>query len=107
MDPCHVGAFNSQRREDLKRKNGVIINTGGRQPWGMTKVKIAENRIKYEKPKEEWSTIELQPVFSPAVCSPIDLLVEKKKELEVLKRDLENIHTLILKRRRELSQNVP
>ncbi|KAL3895305.1 MAG: hypothetical protein SGCHY_004782 [Lobulomycetales sp.] len=96
---------------EILRKNGCIVNTGGKISREELRRRIKENKENYESTKEEWESIELpkhlgrpipppKPNLAPALSkeknSKMHQLVEKKKkELSALRKELAEVELLI------------
>ncbi|KAJ3173753.1 hypothetical protein HDU88_002842 [Geranomyces variabilis] len=84
VDPLVIGAKNALiQGSDVKRKNGFIVNSGGKVTKEEKLRRIKENREKYELPEEVWKAIEL-----PVNEDPAKVLAEKQQLLESLQTQL-------------------
>ncbi|KAJ3287335.1 hypothetical protein HK104_008651 [Borealophlyctis nickersoniae] len=101
IDPLVIGRINAQKQGDhIKRKNGFIVNSGGKLSREEKLKRIKENKEKYELPEEVWSAIEL-----PRRDDPAQLLEQKRQTLAKLKEELEVIRVLIVAKRAEMEEN--
>ncbi|OBZ85093.1 hypothetical protein A0J61_06856 [Choanephora cucurbitarum] len=63
IDPKVVGAKNALiQGPDIKRKNGCIVNTGGKVSREELKRRIVANKAAYEIPESEWKSIVLPKI---------------------------------------------
>ncbi|ORX79686.1 hypothetical protein BCR32DRAFT_281187 [Anaeromyces robustus] len=108
IDPYVIGKINSQKQgPNIRRKNGFIINTGGKLSREDIRRKIQENKENYELPKEEWSKIVLpnrEVVIKNKVQEAIN---EKREKLNKLEDELDSVLKAIVNRRRELRGMIP
>ncbi|KAJ3214975.1 hypothetical protein HDU67_000992 [Dinochytrium kinnereticum] len=91
IDPIHVREHNL-KREGVTRKNGFIINTGDKMSKEELKKKVEENRKRYELPVEEWNSITL-----PKWDAALQMIIEKRKELATLEKELNIVRQQLLK----------
>ncbi len=98
IDPVIIGQKNSLET-NVKRKGGIIINTGGK----LTRQELNE-RLKSNKQYEEkgWESIivpiaksNLEKELKPAVDSKRELLKEKKELLIEYKQELQDVQSRI------------
>jgi len=103
IDPYEIGKINSQKQgPNIKRKNGFIINTGGKLSREDIRRKIQENKENYELPEEVWSKIVLpnrEVVIKNKVQEAIN---ERREKLNKLEDELDSVLKAIVNRRREL-----
>jgi len=108
IDPYEIGKINSQKQgPNIRRKNGFIINTGGKLSREDIKRKIQENKENYELPEEVWSKIVLpnrEVVIKNKVQEAIN---ERREKLNKLEDELDSILKQIVNRRRELRGMAP
>jgi len=108
IDPYEIGKINSQKQgPNIRRKNGFIINTGGKLSREDIKRKIQENKENYELPEEVWSKIVLpnrEVVIKNKVQEAIN---ERRERLNKLEDDLDSVLKAIVNRRRELRGMIP
>lgn len=103
IDPYLIGKINSQKQyPGIRRKNGFIVNTGGKLSKAELKKRKQENKEKYEMPESEWKKIVL-PSRELVVKNKVQEEIQKRRnELNKLEEDLEILLKKILKRRREI-----
>jgi len=108
IDPYVIGKINSQKQgPNIKRKNGFIINTGGKLSREDIKRKIQENKENYELPEEVWSKIVLpnrEVVIKNKVQEAIN---ERRQKLNNLEDELDSVLKAIVNRRRVLRGMTP
>jgi len=108
IDPYEIGKINSQKQgPNIRRKNGFIINTGGKLSREDIKRKIQENKENYELPEEVWSKIVLpnrEVVIKNKVQEAIN---ERRERLNKLEDELDSVLKAIVNRRRELRGMIP
>ncbi|KAJ3035863.1 hypothetical protein HDV00_003336 [Rhizophlyctis rosea] len=96
IDPLIIGEINSQKQGDhIKRKNGFIVNLGGKLTREEKLKRIKENKEKYELPESEWQKIELPRRDDPAI-----VLETKRATLADLRKQLEEVREELALRRR-------
>ncbi|KAI8065675.1 hypothetical protein BC940DRAFT_241116 [Gongronella butleri] len=79
IDPKVVGEKNSKiQGPHVKRKNNTIVNTGTKLSREALRERVAKNKIKYELPKEVWSSITLADVRSQLTID--ELLADDRDE---------------------------
>ncbi|ORX56566.1 hypothetical protein BCR36DRAFT_367535 [Piromyces finnis] len=101
IDPYEIGKINSQKQgPNIRRKNGFIINTGGKLSREDIKRKIQENKENYELPEEVWSKIVLPN-------REVVTINEKRQKLNKLEEELDSVLKQIVNRRRELRGMTP
>ncbi|KAI9197446.1 uncharacterized protein BJ171DRAFT_570679 [Polychytrium aggregatum] len=102
IDPYTIGAINAQKTGDhIVRKNGFIINTGGKVSRKELLEKIQRNKELYELPKEEWDSI----VIARKEEGPISVLDRKKRELREAEEELAQIKVRIAEIRERMSKH--
>ncbi len=75
IDPLVIGRANALKQgENVKRKNGCIVNTGNKLTREELKRKIQENKENYEVEESVWATIELPKYDDPTLSKTFDLL---------------------------------
>ncbi|KAI8871159.1 hypothetical protein GQ42DRAFT_121272 [Ramicandelaber brevisporus] len=107
IDCFKIGEINSQRQgPDVKRKNGFIVNTGGKLTRDEIVRRIKKNRELYEEPRETWDAIELLDrtaqfvpsggtvAMSPEITAKLN---EKRAELDGLQKELAQVRAQIAK----------
>ncbi|KAI8824109.1 uncharacterized protein EV422DRAFT_306910 [Fimicolochytrium jonesii] len=100
IDPLVIGEKNAQiQGPDVKRKNGFIVNSGGKVTKEEKLRRIKENKEKYELPEEEWRAIEL-----PKIDEPSALLQAKEEQIRKLEQELALVRKLIAAKR-EVPEN--
>lgn len=94
------------------RKNGCIVNTGGKISREELRRRIKENKENYESTKEEWESIELPKHLGRPIPPPKPNLAPGKSPPSFPTRDLHaalskeknsKMHQLVEKKKKELS----
>ncbi|KAJ3325477.1 hypothetical protein HDV06_004336 [Boothiomyces sp. JEL0866] len=104
IDPAVIGEKNSSLTGDhIKRKNGFIVNTGGKLSRPELLKRIQQNKELYEISEEEWTKIEL-PVTAPV---PENVIIqEKQARLFELEKQLRIVEQEIKERLEYLQNNI-
>mmetsp|Transcript_3562 Transcript_3562/g.11069 ORF Transcript_3562/g.11069 Transcript_3562/m.11069 type:complete len:242 (+) Transcript_3562:67-792(+) len=97
---CAAVFFENAKRTDVKRKNGMIINTGKNPTPAARKLKIQANIEKYGIPREEYENLTVEPA-APALDRR-----EKLQQLQQLREHAKKLEALIIeKEAEECAQN--
>ncbi|TPX67954.1 hypothetical protein SpCBS45565_g03506 [Spizellomyces sp. 'palustris'] len=101
IDPLVIGGKNAQiQGEHVKRKNGFIVNSGGKLSREEKLRRIKENKEKYELPEDVWSKIDL-----PRLDDPVIVLEQKERQLAEMQQELIKVREWIQDRRTEVTKD--
>lgn len=82
----------NQKKKNVIRKNGCIVNQGNNPTPEQRRQKIEENRVRYELPREKWERIELPDrrlEVRPSTAALQARLLQLRTRLEKLEAALE------------------
>ncbi|KAJ3001811.1 hypothetical protein HKX48_002665 [Thoreauomyces humboldtii] len=95
IDPLVIAAKNALiQGPHVKRKNGFIVNSGGKLTKEEKQRRIKENKETFELPEEEWRAIIL-----PVKEDPIRVLADKQRQLDDLRSQIATVRSLIADKR--------